>query len=522
MASATVRAVFGLLIILLFVLIFTPAPRLALAQEVGYAEFYDPYTPEELAQMLAPIALYPDALLAQILMASTYPIEVVEADRFVAANPGLRDAALDAALLDKDWDPSIKALSHFPSILALMSERIGETTELGNAFLVQEADVMTMVQQLRAQARAQGHLASTPQQQVIVEKETIIIQPANPHVFYVPYYDPYYVYGPWWYPAYPPYYWGPPGVRVHYGISYWPAFHFSFSFGSWSYVDWHRHVIYLDVRTRPRFVRQDRWIVSPGPWRHAPVHRRGVAYRDSYTARKYTSTSYRATDVRRDGRGYSEYRRQELDRRITNRRSSDSNRRANISSGIERNRQQQQRIERERQAQRIERSRQQPQRIERQRPEQQVERSRQERDQSERNRQQVQRIDRERQQPGQVERNRQQPASTPNRPQAVQAERRQSQQQVVRQPPQAQRPAPDRQVRQQTGQGQRSQDQVMRAPQNQSRGTADRPVVENNPARSSNERVSGNRQLQTQDSRERGRSDSSGRDARGDWSRGRN
>lgn len=547
MTSATVRSVFGWLILPLFALVFIPAPRLVQAQDVAYGEYYAPYSSEELAQMLAPIALYPDALLAQILMASTYPIEVVEADRFVRANPGLRDAALDNVLLSKDWDPSVKALSHFPSILALMSERIAETTELGNAFLAQEADVMAMVQQLRAQAHAQGHLASNAQQQVIVEKETIIIQPANPRVVYVPYYNPYYVYGSWWYPAYPPYYWGPPDVRISYGISYWPGFYFSFSFGSWSYVDWHRHVIYLDVHTRPRFVRHDRWIVSPQPWRHAPAHRRGVAYRDSYTARKYTATHYRTTDVRRDGRGSSDYRQRELDRRITSRGPQDANQRSNVRSGIERSRQQQQHIERDRQHQQVERSRQergqvernrqqpqaerarqerdqvernrqQAQRVERERREQQVERSRQEQAQSERNRQKAQRIERERTNRSQIEGQRQQPGRTENRQQVVPPERRQPQQQVVRQQPQTQRAAPEQHLRRQPEQGQRPQGQVVRPPQNQSRDTAGRQTVENTRTRSSDERMSGNRQPAAQ---ERGRSGSSDRESRGDWSRGR-
>lgn len=510
MASTTVRAAFRWFVLPLFALVFMSAPPLAHAQGMDYGEDHAPYSAEELAQMLAPIALYPDALLAQILMAATYPIEVVEADRFVRANPGLRDAALDNALLSRDWDPSVKALAHFPSILALMSERIGETTELGNAFLAQEADVMAMVQQLRAQAHAQGHLASNTQQQVIVERETIIIQPANPRMVYVPYYDPFYVYGPWWYPGYPPYYWGPPGVRVSYGIHYWPGFYFSFSFGSWSYVDWHRHVIYLDVHTRPRFVRHDRWIVSPGPWRHAPEHRRGVAYRDSYTARKYTATSYRTTDVRRDGRGSSEYRQRELDRRITNRGPQDAPPRTNIRSGIERGRQHQQNIERDRQNQQAELRRQEGGQVERNRQQPQVERARQERDQAERNNQQAQRIERERSNRSQIEGHRQPAARSENRQQVVPPERRQ---------PQPQRAAPEQQVRRQPEQSQRSQGQVVRTPQNQSRDTTAPPTVENRPARSSGERMSGDRQPATQD---RGRSGSSDRESRGDWSRGRN
>ena len=270
------------------------------------------YSREELAQMLAPIALYPDALLSQVLMASTYPIEVIEADRWVLRNPELKDEALDDALLTEDWDPSVKAICHFPSILALMSEKISETTSIGNAFLVQEDEVMNMVQELRAKAYAQGNLTTTSEQKVIVEKETIIIEPADPRVVYVPYYDPFYIYGPWWYPAYPPYYWGPSRVSIGVGLSYWPAFYFGFAFGAWSYFDWHQHYVYIDVHRRPRYVRNDRWITNPGRWNHAPVHRRGVAYRDKYTARKYGQYPSRTRELTPGTRGFPE--RRDLDR----------------------------------------------------------------------------------------------------------------------------------------------------------------------------------------------------------------
>ena len=283
-------------------------PNQGKAQDSSYPAPTEKYSREELAQMMAPIALYPDALLSQVLMASTYPIEVIEADRWVKKNPGLKDDALDSALMDKDWDPSVKAMCYFPSILALMSDRIAETTTIGNAFLAQEDEVLDMIQELRAKAYAQGNLTSTPDQKIVVEKETIIIEPVNPRIYYVPYYDPFYIYGPWWYPAYPPYYWWPPGVRVGIGISYWPAFYFGFSFGSWSYFDWHRHYIYVDVHRRPRYVRHDHWVVSPGPWRHAPRHRRGVAYRDKSTAVKYGQYPYRTRKYRHETRGFPEQR----------------------------------------------------------------------------------------------------------------------------------------------------------------------------------------------------------------------
>jgi hypothetical protein len=287
----------------IFILCLALTPWQAQAQGNGYPEQSEAFTREELAQMLAPIALYPDALLAQVLMASTYPIEVIEADRWVRRNPGLKGDDLDRALLDREWDPSVKAIAHFPSVAAMMSERITETIDIGNAFLAQEGEVMAMTQELRAKAYAQGNLATSSQQKVIVEKQTIIIAPANPRVVYVPYYDPFHIYGPWWYPAYPPYYWGPAGVSIGIGMSYWPGYHFGFAFGTWSYFDWRRNYIYIDVQNRPRFVRQDRWIVQPGRWHHVPEHRRGVAYYKAPTARKSGTLQY-STGSRRDGREF--------------------------------------------------------------------------------------------------------------------------------------------------------------------------------------------------------------------------
>jgi len=286
-------------------------PVRADAQDTTYAESNTGFTEAELAQMLAPIALYPDALLAQILMASTYPIEVIEADRWIGNNQGLTGDALDEALLGLDWDPSVKALCHFPSVLALMSERIGETTDLGNAFLAQEAEVMAMVQRLRAEAFSQGHLYTNSQQTVVVDSGTIIIEPANPAVVYVPYYDPFYVYGSWWYPAYPPYYWGPAGTRPGIRVFYWPETYFSFSFGAWSYFDWRRHYIHIDVHRRPRFVRHDHWIVRSDRWKHAPRHRRGVSYHNRSTAQKFGQATRHISRFRHDGDRFPERIKQE-------------------------------------------------------------------------------------------------------------------------------------------------------------------------------------------------------------------
>jgi hypothetical protein len=503
MKSATLfHAPLGFFIIPFLAFVLALAPLRAPAQVMDYQEPYELYSREELAQMLAPVALYPDALLAQVLMASTYPIEVIEADRWVRMNPHYTGEALDAALLNKNWDPSVKAICHFPSILAVMSERISETTDLGNAFLAQEAEVMGMVQELRAQAYAQGNLTTTSQQQIIVEKETIIIQPVDHRVIYVPYYDPFLVYGSWWYPAYPPYYWGPSGARIGYGISYWPGVYFGFSFGTWSYFDWHRHIIYIDVVQRPRFVRQDRWLVRSGPWQHAPIHRRGVAYRDRSTAIKFGQTSPHFRETRRDTQRFSGDQRPDHIRRGDGRTVTDRNNREADRTGIERDRQQRQRSEPARQERaQSERNRQQQQRSE---P------VRQERAQSERNRQQQQWSDRDRQERERVQRARQEREQAERNQQGQQRieRERQEQQQVVR----------DRQVRQQAGEEQQLQVQVERErPQGRSDQVFNQVETGNRERQSNSGRIG--RQDQREDSsRDRGRS---GGDGQGGDDRGR-
>ncbi len=225
---------------------------IVLATPAAWAQNSDErYSSQELAQMLAPIALYPDALLSQVLMAATYPIEVIEADRWLLRHPSLDEEELDDALYDKEWDSSVKALCHFPDVLSRMSEKITETTNLGNAFLAQEQEMMEMVQQLRAKAYEEGNLSSTRQQKVVVEKEVIVIEPARSRVVYVPYYDPYYVYGRWWYPDYPPYYWGPANVNLGLGMNFSSRISLSFVLTRWSYFDWHRRVIYHNPKKTP-------------------------------------------------------------------------------------------------------------------------------------------------------------------------------------------------------------------------------------------------------------------------------
>ena len=169
-----------------------------------------PLKPEEIVALVAPIALYPDNLLAEVLMASTYPLEVVQADRWATANKNLDQDQLKAAVDKQPWDSSVKALVATPSVLTMMSTKLDWTQKLGDAFLAQQTDVMDAIQRLRAKAQANNKLTSTRQQTVTVRQEqnrqVIAIEPAEPNTVYVPYYDPAVVYGDWPYADYPPYY----------------------------------------------------------------------------------------------------------------------------------------------------------------------------------------------------------------------------------------------------------------------------------------------------------------------------
>ena len=211
------------------------------------------FSQEELAQMLAPIALYPDALLSQILIAASYPYEVAEADRWLARNPYLTDEQLDEALQAKDWDVSVLSLCYYPKVLNMMAENLSWTARLGDAFVNQQQDVMDNIQDLRARAAAQGNLNTTDEQRVIVEERIIRIEPVYYNYLYVPVYDPFVVYGPWWFPAFLPFRIFYPGVVVTGPrIVFSPRLFVSFGVIGWSHFDWHtRHIIIRDIdRTR--------------------------------------------------------------------------------------------------------------------------------------------------------------------------------------------------------------------------------------------------------------------------------
>lgn len=276
-----------------------------------------PLSQPEIEQILAPVALYPDDVLSQVLIASTYPLEIVQADRWAQQNKGLKGSALTAALEKQPWDPSVKSLVNFPQVLTMMSEKLDWTQKLGDAFLAQQQDVMKAVQNLRAKAKASGNLSTTKEQKVIVEKETIIIQQADPQVIYVPTYNPTVVYGTWAYPAYPPAYYYPPGYVAG-------AAAFSFAAGvavgaawgyAWGHCDWHgggtinynvnQNININNNINRGKYANQ--YQGGKGNWQHDSAHRGGVAYRDRATAAKYNKgASPGAVQSRQNYRGRSD------------------------------------------------------------------------------------------------------------------------------------------------------------------------------------------------------------------------
>ena len=299
-----IRALTWVLVLLLMAPSGLGAQQPAQGQETGKAQSYT-YNQEQLDQLLAPIALYPDTLLSQILMASTYPLEVVEADRWLKRNPNLPVDKLDAALKDKPWDVSVKSLCHFPQVLSMMDEKLQQTTDLGNAFLGQQDQVMDTIQKLRARAQAQGNLKSTENQNVVVQDRDIVIEPAHPDVIYVPAYDPCWVYGPWWWPAcYPLWFWYP-GVVVGVGFFWGPPF-FIGPIDFWCGFFWHRHSIFVNVN-KTVFINRigvSRMHGGREIWTHDPVHRRGVAYHNTATAQRFGRAGAAGVEPRRAFRGF--------------------------------------------------------------------------------------------------------------------------------------------------------------------------------------------------------------------------
>ena len=252
--------------------------------------------PEQLDALVSPIALYPDTLLAEVLMASTYPLEVVEAERWVQENKNLKGDQLKAAVDKQPWENSVKSLTATPEVLEMMSKQLSWTQQLGDAVLAQQADVMDAVQRLRGKAQANNKLTSNKQQTVSTQeeggKQVIVIQPTEPNTVYVPYYDPGVAYGSWPYPSYPPYYFGAPGYIAGGLLAAGLAFGAGFALGRWAGggccwgggMDWgnnniniNRNIGNVNVGNR----------VGGGNWTHNSAHRGGVRYNNSNVAQKF-------------------------------------------------------------------------------------------------------------------------------------------------------------------------------------------------------------------------------------------
>ncbi|MEO8418806.1 MAG: DUF3300 domain-containing protein [Methylophilaceae bacterium] len=305
---------------------------LLLCTPVAYAETMQDqpaqpaFSQQELDQMLAPIALYPDALLSQVLMAATYPLEIVQAARWSRANPGLKGDQAVKAVERNDWDPSVISLTAFPQILTMMDEKLDWTERLGDAFLAQQPQVMDTVQNLRQMAVEAGNLSSNDQIRVEPQGQTIVIVQATPQIVYVPYYDPMVVYGPWWWDAYPPVFWSPwPGYYQRPGYAtgfFWGSgisISGGFFFGNFDWPRRHVHIVnvhnyyyshdsnrYYDNReNRSRkfdSARNSRSDGSPHVWRHDPDHRRGVTYREPALQQQFGRTGT-AAETRHDFNG---------------------------------------------------------------------------------------------------------------------------------------------------------------------------------------------------------------------------
>ena len=250
--------------------------------------------PEQLDSLVAPIALYPDPLLAQVLAASTYPLEIIQLQQWLAKNPNLKDQALVDAVAKQPWDPAVQSMAAFPDVVKRLADDIQWTTDLGNAVLAQQGDVMDSVQRMRKKAKDKGALETNEQQkvetQVVETKEVIVIEAANPEVIYVPSYSPTVVYGPPVYP-YPPIYYPPypPGaafVSFSFGVMWGAAWGGSCCGCGWGGND-------IDINVDNNFNRNNinTGNRGDGNWNHNSQHRGGAPYADKATANKYGGTA---------------------------------------------------------------------------------------------------------------------------------------------------------------------------------------------------------------------------------------
>src|SRR5882762_6981775 len=310
-------AIFRYLLVIVCAIAIVPGDTLAFMPQPGSTQSAPPQDqaakipPDQLDSLVAPIALYPDPMLAQTLAASTYPLELIQLQQWLAKNPGLKDQALADAVMKQPWDPSIQALAALPDVVKRLADDIQWTTDLGNAFLAQQSDVMDAVQRMRKKAQDTGNLKSTEQQKVetkvIENKSVIVVEQANPQVVYVPSYDPVVVYGPPVYP-YPPIYYPPAGyyaagMAISFGLGIAMGAAWGGGWG-WGAV-WGNNQI--NINNNNNFNRNtninggnrnninggDRNNIGGGnrggdaSWKHNPQHRGGAPYGDRATADRF-------------------------------------------------------------------------------------------------------------------------------------------------------------------------------------------------------------------------------------------
>ena len=317
-----VRSITSLLTALLLLLI----PAIAIAQSPSFPASVSSdqlLKPEQLEAVVSPIALYPDSLLSTVLMASTYPLEIVQAERWLTQNKSLSGDVLKASVDKQAWDDSVKALIATPPVLAMMSAELDWTQKLGDAVLAQQSDVMDAIQRLRLRAQENDKLTTTPEQKVTVEQQnnrrTVVIEQASDDMVYIPAYDPAVVYGAWPYADYPPYYWGYPsywgypaigtGVLARglwlgagYALGRWG----SGNYGWGGRVNWgNGNIVRNWPRATPYNVTNVNNIANQvgNNWQHNPAHRRGVAYNNANVQQRFGDANRRAGAQQRGNLG---------------------------------------------------------------------------------------------------------------------------------------------------------------------------------------------------------------------------
>lgn len=328
-------ATLGIARLLMLAVVLASAPMARASGDYESPKF----RPEELDQMLAPVALYPDSLLSQVLMAATYPEEVKEAGIFAFNNSNLTGDSLVKEAADQDWDPSVKALLEFPDIVGMMHDQMNWTTNLGDALLGQQRDVMESVQRLRANAQMAGNLNTTKQQAVsslsgtsgitfdpvVIDPITmdpitidpitidpIVINPIDSDFIFPPVYDSAAVYGTWWWPAYPPYAYYPAAWVPGAGVGFWTgvAVGRNWNWGGW---DWSRREVKINPQnfnswTQNHYADSSRYqrnaSVKSQTWQHDPSHRRDEPYRDRSTAQRFGQADRVSGSERAGDRGF--------------------------------------------------------------------------------------------------------------------------------------------------------------------------------------------------------------------------